>query len=1068
MLFKEADYENALKRYEEAIEYAGWASEVCMQEVPYAEQHAQRKTIDSNKALTYVNMAVCHLRLGALGMPVLDEKTKAPMTEPHPETGAPPPSRASKAVECCNQALKVDAMSMKALYRRGQAFKVMGDLVKAKDDLLSAARCDPSLKEIRKELNEVKRLEKEDDKAARALWKSNFIAEQMSFRAQQGEASVAEAVAKEKASEQAAADGGDEGSDTEDVVIEEVVRSKAQSKPALKKGFLHQKNAFASSESAAVVLSERAAGGGAIGGGAIGDVDDQSDDDVLIEEMPVHISEQKPEARALKKGFLAGRSLPAVGELSSDDELMPWDPEPSPTAAELETREEAKRAAVAAAAKEEATNDDATPEQVLAAGKVAVARLRQQEVEESPDTDCLLTKLSEKESSKAVAGALASSDDSVAEGPSAAGGADVAAKEAKGGTSGRKRKVFKFNAAPMVVLPKGVDLLGNGGIMKRVLRPGNAIVGRPPKDALCKVHYTGWLMDGTRFDSSRDRFGNPFFKLGSRMETMCLEDGVATMNRGELAEFVCKAAYAYGDQGWSSANGQSKVPARSTVRWVVELYSWSGFSGDRSKMSYAEVMDQAAALKGKGSEYVRQEMWDAAQERYHEAVQLLEDPKFNLHEELSEGWVREAAKLLLSCQLNEALCELKREDFNAALRLLDAVLARPSLLTIEQKVKAHYRRHQARMGRQEYEEALADATAAQELDPKNGDVHNAVMGSRFAKQMADRAQRSQFAGMFEREAKSAGAHLGGSGAQSTTVSLTKESTELYEEESGIPPWVEPLPTAYLDVSIGGRAIGRIVIELFAREVPKTCENFRALCTGEAGNGKASGRPLHFQGVRFHRVIRGFMVQGGDIVSGNGRGGESIFGGQFDDESLEGRHDKPGLVVMANAGRNMNGSQFFITTCAAPHLDKSHVIFGRVLIGMEVVRQVERTPVDNDDMPREEVLIDECGSEAGSIPHVAIPKSKHPGWPQQHPTQPRKQRLEIPSSDEDEDEETEAEQVASNVPGVAVAMAAMVVKDDDDDNDDDDNGVVIEDTADLEEGNDDDDDDSDGGVVIEEL
>ena len=120
-----------------------------------------------------------------------------------------------------------------------------------------------------------------------------------------------------------------------------------------------------------------------------------------------------------------------------------------------------------------------------------------------------------------------------------------------------------------------------------------------------------------------------------------------------------------------------------------------------------------------------------------------------------------------------------------------------------------------------------------------------------------------------------------------------------------------------------------------------------------------------------------MVQGGDIVSGNGLGGECVYGGQFDDESLLGVHDRPGVVSMANAGRNVNGSQFFITTCAAPHLDKSHVVVGRVIAGMEIVRQVERCAVDGDDRPIEPVLIDDCGCECSPIPHVAVPLSQHP-------------------------------------------------------------------------------------------
>ncbi|PUZ39625.1 hypothetical protein GQ55_9G342800 [Panicum hallii var. hallii] len=146
------------------------------------------------------------------------------------------------------------------------------------------------------------------------------------------------------------------------------------------------------------------------------------------------------------------------------------------------------------------------------------------------------------------------------------------------------------------------------------------------------------------------------------------------------------------------------------------------------------------------------------------------------------------------------------------------------------------------------------------------------------------------------------------------------------------------PIVFLDLNIGGEYVGRVVIELFADKVPKAAENFRLLCTGERGNG------LHYKGVPFHRVVPGFMCQGGDITAGNGTGGESAIGDgrYFPDEGLGAvRHDAPGVVSMANAGPNTNGSQFFITFDEAPWLDGRHVAFGRVVDGMRVVRAIEK-------------------------------------------------------------------------------------------------------------------------------
>ncbi|KAG8389289.1 hypothetical protein BUALT_Bualt02G0213400 [Buddleja alternifolia] len=184
------------------------------------------------------------------------------------------------------------------------------------------------------------------------------------------------------------------------------------------------------------------------------------------------------------------------------------------------------------------------------------------------------------------------------------------------------------------------------------------------------------------------------------------------------------------------------------------------------------------------------------------------------------------------------------------------------------------------------------------------------------------------------------------------------------------------PLVFLDVSIDGDTAEKIVIELFADVVPRTAENFRALCTGEKGVGISTGKPLHYKGCTFHRIIKGFMAQGGDFSKGNGTGGESIYGGKFADENFKLDHSGAGLLSMANGGPNTNGSQFFIIFKRQPHLDGKHVVFGKVVKGMEVVKKMEQLGTA-DGKPSGLVKIVDCGdmSNSGTQNSVGAKKEK---------------------------------------------------------------------------------------------
>jgi len=193
----------------------------------------------------------------------------------------------------------------------------------------------------------------------------------------------------------------------------------------------------------------------------------------------------------------------------------------------------------------------------------------------------------------------------------------------------------------------------------------------------------------------------------------------------------------------------------------------------------------------------------------------------------------------------------------------------------------------------------------------------------------------------------------------------KDSASNVRKFDKLPEFDEENAQVFFDIAIGneGDAVeetksGKVYFELFTKKVPKTAENFRALCVGDKGDG------LHYIGNTFHRVIKGFMAQGGDITAQNGTGGKSIYGGKFDDEQIWYPHTHKGVLSMANAGPNTNGSQFFILFGATPHLNEKHTVYGRIIKGYDVIEMMEANPTASGDKPLKDVKIVSCGELKG--------------------------------------------------------------------------------------------------------
>ncbi|KAG0171655.1 hypothetical protein DFQ29_008722 [Apophysomyces sp. BC1021] len=217
------------------------------------------------------------------------------------------------------------------------------------------------------------------------------------------------------------------------------------------------------------------------------------------------------------------------------------------------------------------------------------------------------------------------------------------------------------------------------------------------------------------------------------------------------------------------------------------------------------------------------------------------------------------------------------------------------------------------------------------------------------------------------------------------------------------------PRVFFDIDVDGQRVGRVIMELFADEVPQTAENFRCLCTGEKGLGKVSNMPLHYRGSIFHRVIKGFMIQGGDFTRRNGTGGESIYGAQFPDESFARKHTIHGLLSMANRGPNTQSSQFFVTTRPTPHLDGKHVVFGRVVAGYEFIEKLENEAVDDNDRPLRNVMIANSGELMLKLPpNVQLKGAKDAAGTDERKRKRSRSRS-VASDTDDESDDSEEEE-----------------------------------------------------------
>jgi len=464
-----------------------------------------------------------------------------------------------------------------------------------------------------------------------------------------------------------------------------------------------------------------------------------------------------------------------------------------------------------------------------------------------------------------------------------------------------------------------IDVSGDGGLLKKITSPAPEGAETPEAGARVRAHYTGTLeSNGEKFDSSRDRNKEFTFKLGKGEVIRGWDLGFASMQVGEKAILKCRSDYAYGDGGMPP-----RIPAKATLLFDVELLGFDMMPKEKWEMTAEEKVDMAQKLKAEGTEKFKGKNWALAAAKYDDAVSYLDEEVEDPDDETSA--------LYISCLGNAAQCYINLSDYTSAIAKCSKVLEADA-----ENVKGLYRRGLARLRLGLLTEAKKDLMAAYKIDPENKPVKAELKKLKAAMAESKKKEKATFGGWANK------------------VSMYNDMPDNVIVHSGDNPKV------FFDMAIGDEPVGRIVMELYADTTPKTAENFRCLCTGEKGMGK-QGKPLHYKGCTFHRVIKDFMIQGGDFTNGDGTGGESIFGQKFADENFKVKHTGPMLLSMANAGPGTNGSQFFITTAETPHLDNKHVVFGRVVSGEDVVRKIEATDVGAKDCPVQACTIADCGT-----------------------------------------------------------------------------------------------------------
>ena len=463
------------------------------------------------------------------------------------------------------------------------------------------------------------------------------------------------------------------------------------------------------------------------------------------------------------------------------------------------------------------------------------------------------------------------------------------------------------------------NITEDGGIKKKITKEAKGMT--PEIGFRVKIIYIGKNSDNKIFvhNISRDK---PFsFIIGANQVLKGLEICVRTMKIGEKAEFIISPNYGYGNQKVF----YDLVRENETLYFEIELISF-GFSNEEiSKLAYERKLELGKNIKSEGVENFKAKDFENAKKKFIRATQFLQKIDKDNKEEV------EGLNLYLTILSNICNCCRQQNKFNEIIEYATKGLK------IKELPKLYYFRSIANAYNNNFIEAKKDLEALKNL---MGNDKAEDEGVKYVNDLIESREKE---------------------SNITRKKMTKAIKNLYEEkpEPRIPhdPPTEQNkenPVVFLDIKIGENEPKRVEIELFKDKVPKICENFRCLCTGEKGGN------LHYKGSIFHRVNKGFMIEGGDIENKDGAGGISIYGKTFKEDNDSYDHSRKGLVSMIGSKEGDYNSQFLITLIDSPWLNEGYKVFGQVIKGIETVQEIGDLERDEHQKPKTPAVISNCG------------------------------------------------------------------------------------------------------------